>query len=186
MRNSAETTEMHLTGPADEVLDDFRAALEPRMHPEFGDLADIADWANKLSGQLVRVSALLTLASDPTATVVDADAMRAAVGLAPYLIDHAQRAFDLMLGRRAPLEPARAVLRWIKRKKLATFTIRDAWQGLRGQTWATSTDDVRDAIEDLEDRGWVRLVPPPEQSGGGRPSSPQYETHPSSRQEARP
>jgi hypothetical protein len=183
MRNSAETTEMHLTGLADQVLDAFRAELEPRMHPEFGDLADIADWANKLPGQLVRVAALLTLASDPNATVVDADVMRAAVGLAPYLIDHAQQAFDLMLGRRAPLEPARAVLRWIKRKKLTTFTVRDAWQGLRGQTWATSTGDVRDAIEDLEDRGWVRLTPPPKQSGGGRPASPCYETHPLLHQE---
>jgi hypothetical protein len=91
---------------------------------------------------------------------VDADAMTTAIGLAAYFIDHAQRAFDLMLGRRALLEPAPAVLRWIKRKKLTVFSVRDAWRGLQGQTWATSTEDVRDAIEDLEERGWVRLVPP--------------------------
>ena len=103
--------------------------------------------------------------------------MREAVSLAPHFIAHARRAFDLMLGRRSPSEPARAVLRWLQRKRLPEFTVRDAWQALRGQAWAGEANDVRDAIGDLEDRGWVQRKEPADR-GPGRPTE-RYITHPS-------
>ncbi|MFI7607661.1 YfjI family protein [Micromonospora sp. NPDC049366] len=180
---TAETVDMKLTEPARAVLNAFRQELEPRLHPEHGDLAGIADWSNKLPGQLVRVAALFTLFTDPAADEVDETAMREAVDLAPYLISHAQAAFDLMTGRRSPLEPARAVLRWIHKKKPASFTVRQAWRDLSGQRWADDTEAIRQAIADLEDLGWVRLAAPPEHRGPGRPSE-RYEVHPQALKEA--
>ncbi len=173
-----DPADMKLTDAARAVLTAFRIDLEPRLHPEYGDLAGIADWANKLPGQLVRIAALFTLAVNPAATDVDEIAITEAVSLAPYLIDHATAAFDLMTGRRSPLEPARAVLRWIRKKRHSSFTIRQAHRDLAGQKWVTTADDVQEALEDLEDLGWVRLAQPPEVKGRGRPPSPRYEVHP--------
>jgi hypothetical protein len=82
-----------------------------------------------------------------------------------------------MSGRRSPLEPARAVLRWIGKKKLSSFTVRQAWRDLSRQTWATDTEAIRDAIADLIDLGWLRQEAQPEQRGPGRPSE-RYEAHP--------
>ncbi|WP_200213378.1 YfjI family protein [Micromonospora coerulea] len=171
------TVDMKLTEPARAVLNRLRQHLEPRLHPDYGDLANIADWSNKLPGQLVRVAALLTLFSDPDAVEVGEQQMQEAATLAPYLISHALAAFDLMSGRRSPLEPARAVLRWIGKKRLSTFSVRQAWRDLSGQTWATDTDAIRDAIVDLVDLGWLRLADSPEPRGPGRPSE-RYEVHP--------
>ncbi|MEV5691132.1 YfjI family protein [Micromonospora globbae] len=177
VHTGADTVEMKLTEPARAVLNSFRQDLEPRLHPDYGDLANIADWSNKLPGQLVRIAALFTLFSDPTGVEVGERAMREAVSLAPYLISHAVAAFELMSGRRSPLEPARAVLRWIGRKRLTSFTVRQAWRDLSGQTWATDTDAIREALADLVDLGWLRLAAQPEQRGPGRPSE-RYEVHP--------
>lgn len=177
IHNTAETVDMKLSEPARAALNGFRRHLEPRLHPDLGDLAAIADWANKLPGQLVRVAALFTLFANPVAAEVAEGPMCEAIALSEYLISHAEAAFDLMSGRRSPLEPARALLRWIEKKNLTAFTVRQAWRDLSGQVWAEDTDAVRTAIADLEDLGWVRLAKPPETRGPGRPSE-RYEVHP--------
>ena len=51
--HASDTVDMKLTEEAVDVFDGFRARLEPRLHPDVGDLHDIADWAGKLPGQLV-------------------------------------------------------------------------------------------------------------------------------------
>ena len=103
--------------------------------------------------------------------------MREAVEIAPYLIGHASAAFELLSGRRSPLQPARAVLRWITRKGYQEFAVRQAWRDLAGQAWCTDTDQVREAIDDLEELGWVRQKAQPEKRGRGRPSE-RYEVNP--------
>lgn len=174
---TGDMAEMKLTDQARDALNQFRDELEPRLHPDYGDLAPIADWANKLPGQLVRIAALLTLFDGPHADTVDAMIMGESIELAEYFISHARAAFDLMTGRRSPLEPARAVLRWIARKNLSTFNVRQAKRDLNGQEWVTDTDDIREALTDLEDLGWVRAAPTPERPRPGRPSEP-YDVHP--------
>ncbi|WNV89021.1 YfjI family protein [Umezawaea sp. Da 62-37] len=149
--------EIGISEAARKVLDDYRDELEPRLHPEVGDLAHIADWANKLPGQLVRVAALMSLFEHPDTAEIAETEMRDAIDLAPYFVSHAVAAFDLMSGRRSPLEPARAVLTWLRRKGLTEFTVRQAWRDLSGQVWATATEDVREALADLDDLGWIAL-----------------------------
>ncbi|WP_338072643.1 YfjI family protein [Halopolyspora algeriensis] len=169
---SSDVAEMKLSEPARALLNEYRDQIEPRLHPERGDLANIADWAVKLPGQLVRVAALFTLFDHPDATDVDEVAMCEALELAPYLVGHASAAFDSMTGRRSPLEPARAVLRWIQQKRLDKFTVRTAWRELSGQAWVGGTDDIREAIADLEEHGWVQPEPQPDKPKRGRPSEP--------------
>jgi replicative DNA helicase len=65
VHTSAEAVDMKLTEPARLVLNQFRQELEPRLHPDYGDLANIADWSTScpaswsalLPGQLVRIAA---------------------------------------------------------------------------------------------------------------------------------
>ena len=52
VRASARTTEMKLADEARATLNAFRESMEPRLHPEGGDLAEIADWANSFLGSL--------------------------------------------------------------------------------------------------------------------------------------
>jgi hypothetical protein len=57
-----------------------------------GSLADIAGWAMRLPGQLVRIAALLALAEDPGRAEVGAEHVRAAIGMAEALVAHARLA----------------------------------------------------------------------------------------------
>jgi replicative DNA helicase len=182
VRAAEQTSEIGLSEGARKILDEFRDELEPRLHPERGDLAHVADWANKLPGQLVRIAALFTLFTDPASAKIAETGMRQALDLARYFIGHALDAFELMSGRRSPWEPARVVLTWIQRKKLTAFSVRQAWRELGGQAWVTETDDVRKAVADLEDLGWVRPQQEPQEPRRGRPSE-RYDVNPAAHHE---
>lgn len=179
---SETTAELNLDDDARKQLIEFQRALEPRLHPERGDLAHIADWANKLAGELVRLAALFTLFEEPTATEVNGEMMAEAIDLADYFISHAVDAFELMSGRRSPLEPSRAVLKWMKREaeardEFTETTVREVARALHGQEWVAEggNDAVREVLSDLEGFGYVRKVPKAPKAG--RPSE-RYEVHP--------
>lgn len=173
-------TEVKLSHAAASELRTFREEIEGRLDPYGGDLAEIVDWASKLPGQLVRIAALLSLFDDPHATEVRGWAMREAVSLAPYLTDQALAAFDTINGRHARSARPRAVLGWLRRSRLTSFTVRDAQRALNGQKWVQDVEAVRDVLGDLADLGWIRLAtgaaPVPPQRG--RPASARFEVNP--------
>jgi replicative DNA helicase len=173
-----EIVELPLTDDAAKLLLEFRRDHEPRLHPLTGDLTEIVDWASKLPGQLVRVAALLALFQDHMARVVDDTAMQAALDLAEYLTGQAQAAFDAISGRHARSAQPLAVLAWIRRKRLTSFTVRQARRDLGGQEWARDVDTVRDVLDELADLHWIRLTPSPDRAGPGRPASERYEVNP--------
>lgn len=175
-----EVVDLKLDDEAAHLLRDFRTQLEPQLDPDGGELAEITDWASKLPGALVRIAALLTLYANPNAQTVGQRGMAEALGLAPYLVGQAQNAFDAINGRHARSGRLRAVVAWLRRKKISEFTIRQIRRDLGGQEWAKDVDNVRDAVEDLEELGWVRLK---ERDAGtpsraGRPPSERYEVNP--------
>ena len=147
-----------------------------------GDLYEIADWAGKLRGQLVRIAACLTLYDNPEARTIGRARIADAIGMAPYFIRHAKAVFDLMgkdaEGKRRPL---RDIVAWLcaRRRPCAPFSQNEVWQALKGRAWAESADDVRDALNELEDDGWIALLPTEDEPGKrGRKPSPRYEVHP--------
>ena len=183
---------MKLHPRAASELMEFTIALEPRLGA-YGDLGPLTDWAAKLAGNLVRVATMLTVYQDPGAQVVGECEMRCALAMAPYLIAHAWRAFDLMgndvYGR---LEPARNIVAWLRKRAtglrasgedpLAPFTVRDAHRALGGRAWVKDggTEAVHGALADLVDYGWIAAgdVADAALRGRGRPGAPAYELHP--------
>jgi hypothetical protein len=171
---------LDLTPDARQVLLEFQDWLEPRLHPQTGQLAAITDWASKLAGAVVRLAALLHLAHTFTAgyaTPITADTMHAAERIGRYYLDHALAVYDLM-GRSDPdLDDAREVLAWITKHGHDTFTRRDALRSLQGRTRFATATDLDPALNILTDHGHIRPKTNDGKPGRGRPSAT-YEVHP--------
>jgi hypothetical protein len=170
---------LKLTPEAAEQILAAERALEPRLHPDTGDLAGIVDWASKAIGATVRIAGLLHLAShltDGWATPIDGATMAAAVTVMDYYTAHALAAFDLM-GVDQAVEDARVILRWLERTRPARFTKREAHMGLSRARFP-KVGDLDVPLTLLEQHGYIRSEPEPERTGPGRRPSPAYEVHP--------
>ncbi|TDW88781.1 YfjI family protein [Kribbella sp. VKM Ac-2566] len=175
-----EPHQLDLEPEAGQVLLDFQNWLEPRLHPQTGQLAGITDWASKLAGAVVRLAALLHIAHNfhhGYARPITADTMRAAENVGRYYLDHALAVYDLM-GRSDPdLDDAREVLTWITKHGHPTFTRRDALRALQGRTRFAVAADLDPALSLLTDHGHIRPKTPETTGKRGRPSTA-YEVHP--------
>jgi hypothetical protein len=113
------------------------------------------------------------LASGNTGPVAG-DSVLAALCWAEFLESHAHRAYAAALD--TSTDGAREILRHIRGGDLPSpFTARDvlrrAWSGL------SDRERVADAIETLEEHGWLRAEPVPAGAKGGRPTVA-YTGHP--------
>jgi len=109
---------------------------------------------------------------------VSLDTMHAAVQIGEWALTHAVAVYG---GWRTPEHNigAERVLRWIRRTGRVEFTVRDAWQALRGQTWCACADDVRDALVTLAEAGWVTSVERTMRDGKRRLRDGVFIPHPS-------
>jgi hypothetical protein len=124
-----------LAEDARRLLLDYQKALEPRLDPDWGDLAGTGTWRAKLAGQLCRVAAVLHFArfrAHGLDRSVDADTMATALGLSPYFEAHALRAFGEMdtTGR---VMLARDIARLLPRLGKDRITRRDVHRRLNGR-----------------------------------------------------
>jgi hypothetical protein len=196
-----------LDADARAAFDAWRWPHEQRLHPDLGDLSEVAAWAAKLPGTLVRVAALFALAERPgdAHPRVTGPEMAAALALAPFLVAHAREVLADGASRRDQLETA---LEWIRRTHRSatrstgayferhrsdasdaidaaspksgsewTLSVRELHRGLAGQDWVRHVSDVERVLLDLEDLGYVRRVPSPP-AKRGRPESPRYQANP--------
>jgi hypothetical protein len=163
-----------------EVIKQHADAHEPRLHPETGDLAPIADWAGKYIGAIARIAGLLHLAGhmrDGYTTPIALDTINAAAQLGHYFLNHALAVFDLM-GTDPDIDNARHILAWITRTAAASFTRRDVFAALRSNRFRKATD-LDPALELLTAHGYLRQqLDARPRPAGGRPPSPAYEVHP--------
>lgn len=149
---------MQLAPDALELHRSFREHLEPRLHGETGDLAFMADWVGKLAGRILRIAGLLHLAERHRSDrPISFDTMRAAVEIGEYMLTHAVAVYGGWRASSDDLDAVR-VLRWIKRARMATFTVKDAYEALRGQAWCKRSDDVKEALVVLAKAGWLTSV----------------------------
>ncbi|WP_435245864.1 DUF3987 domain-containing protein [Streptomyces sp. NRRL F-5630] len=179
--DSPTTHTMTLSAGARQAFADYYNAFAKRRKPG-GDLYDLADWAGKLRGQLIRVAACLALFEDPQAREISTERMNDVLSMAPYFIAHARAVFDLMgRNQEGKLKPLRDVLGWLSSRKdpRADFSARDAWQALKGREWAEDMDAMNDTLLQLEEHGWIAFIPPPDTQGRrGRKPSPKFAVHP--------
>ncbi|MFJ9340212.1 DUF3987 domain-containing protein [Streptomyces sp. NPDC101733] len=177
---SPDVLTIELSEPARKAFGEFYNAFAKRRKPG-GDLHDLADWAGKLRGQLIRVAACLSLYEDPGAREISHQRITDVLAMTPYFIAHARAVFDLMgKNREGAVKPLRDVVGWLRGRSSPgdSFSARDAWQHLKGREWATEMDVMNDVLLQLEEYGWLALVPPPETARRGRKPSPRFDVHP--------
>ncbi|AGA33764.1 hypothetical protein TVNIR_2104 [Thioalkalivibrio nitratireducens DSM 14787] len=149
---------------------EFARGIEADMRPG-GEFEHATDWAGKAPGQAARIAAVLHATEyargKPWDAEISALTMTAALEIVATVAVHSLAALDLM-GADPSIAAARKVWDWIERGRHARVTMRDAHQALRG-TFPRARH-FAEAIEPLEERGYVRTVDRA-QPGGGRPST---------------
>ncbi len=154
----------------------FHRDVEGELRPG-GDLELIADWGGKLHGAAARLAGVLHLfAHDaPHVEPISLETMRQALSLAALLAEHARAAFSLM-GQDPDIECARHVLAWIQRKRMESFTARDALNGVRGRY--PKMEQVNAGLAILVDRAYVFPREAEARPGPGRKPSAGYVVNP--------
>jgi hypothetical protein len=146
------------------------------------DLAEMADWAGKLVGNVLRIAGLLCRASvfrdhdfmvDNEELVVDEKTMRNAIRLGRYYLNHAQAIYNVV-PESTMYKKAAKILQMIVDNKLSQIDRRGAMRNCR--TFKT-TGDIQPVLDFLEDMGYLALVPQ-KYSGSGRPPQPKYVVNP--------
>jgi hypothetical protein len=155
----------------------FEAALEPRLG-RFGDLAHITDWAGKLAGAVARLAGILHVATHHDRAgwrhPISKDIFERATLIGYYLITHALAAYEMT----AEMSSAQAstVWNWIVRANLITFSLREAFEAMKGRF--KRVDALRIPMNALLEHHFIREVPPLPRLGAGRKPSPVYEVNP--------
>ena len=172
----------HALGIDDQALKVLYAYMD-ELEAEKRDgerLAGIRDWSEKAHGQAVRVAALLELcerAADGRALFeepIGVNAMDSAVRIMRALTTHALAVFWELSA-----DPEQALLAYVLKKARALpkgSTLRDLHQHVRGKKSIDSINDVRRVVDDLVERGCLRLHL--RRSTGGQPPSPILEINP--------
>jgi hypothetical protein len=169
-----------LSDEADKMVEEFAEKLEPQLKEKY---ADIADWAGKLVGNVLRIAALLCRAKvirshdfldEPEPLVVSGDVMAQAILIGEYFVEHARAAFTLM-GVDHTTEDGKYVLKAIKDSGLAEFTRRDIMRLCRKFKKA---DDVQAVLEMLIEYGYISEKAEKPYLGKGRPPLTKYVINP--------
>jgi len=124
-----------LSEEADVMLEDFHNTLEPRLGKD-GDLAHMADWANKLQGAVLRIAGLLHVVEGVTkngkdfahipfdsVNAITEETMTAAIEIGKYFLAHAHICYSIT-GSEIETEAA-YILERLKRHKPENFTTGD-------------------------------------------------------------
>ncbi len=159
----------------------FAQAVEMQMRPG-GDMEHFTDWAGKAPGAAARLAGVLHgirhAHGRPWEEVITAETMNAALEIMAVITRHSLAALDMM-GADPTIAAARDVWDWVERGRLPRFTVREAFYALRGTF--PRVRHVRDALEALEERGYVEVIESP-RDGPGRPPSPTVRVRPEIRE----
>ena len=150
---------------------EFQRAIEAQMQPG-RELEHFTDWAGKAPGAAARLAGVLHgiqhAHGTPWATDISTETMTDALEIMAVISRHSLAALDMM-GADPSIAAARVVWDWIKRGRQDRFTVREAFNALRGTFPRVAM--LREALEALEERGYLEVIEPP-RDGPGRPPSP--------------
>jgi hypothetical protein len=167
-----------LTPDANDAVLHLEELLEPRLHPDHGDLAPIVDWASKHTGATTRIAGLIHLAThrDALNRPITQQTIHAAARIGTYYLGHALAVFDLM-GADPIVDHSRHVLDWITRTGTQHFTRRELFRAMPRGRFA-KVGDLDPVLDLLDQHGYVRPRPAEQRPASGRPPSPVYDVHP--------
>ena len=175
----AEPRVIRLSDEAREKLFAFSRELEPKL---VGEYAEIADWAGKLVGNVMRIAALLCRAgrmigheflAEEEALVVDGQTMDGAIRLGRYFLGNALAAYDALPEKQMALLATR-LLEMIRERKLKAFDRREAMRYCRS---FKTVAEIQPVLDFLEDYGYICQQPAAFRPAG-RPPLPKYTVNP--------
>lgn len=153
-----------------ETLLAFRDELEPQLTPLTGRLSGIADWVNKAVGTSARLAGIFTLAANPAAVSVGAEAVRDAIALVRAYASHTLAAFDLADPEMSHFIAARDILTAVRAAGPGPISKRDLHQSLKDRARFKTVDTLDVPLRILTEHGAV-VVLETKPDGGGRPST---------------
>lgn len=164
-----------LSGEATAVLEKLFRDTESRFQ---SDLSEIADWAGKYVGAVLRIAGLLHATQHHgflDFTEVSGETMENAVRIGEYFLEHAKAAYSLM-GADPVNKHSEYLLGAIKREQISEFSRRDAMRLCRRFKTAESLQPV---LNRLCEYGYIAPKPIEHAPGVGRRPSEVYLTNPS-------
>jgi hypothetical protein len=148
----------------------FARHIEAAMRPG-GEFEHAKDWAGKCPGQAARLAGILHgieyAHGEPWTVPVAGETMERALAIMAVIARHTLAAYALM-GADPGIDAARKVWGWIERGRREAFTARDAFNVLRGTF--PKMRPLMDAMEVLEERGYLAITEPETEGPGRRPS----------------
>ncbi len=169
---------LRLSPEAYAAFQDFRDQVEKQLRPG-EELSDIADWGNKLPGNVARLAGILHLFTHagevrPWEIAISGATIEAAIQFGDYYVAHANIAFSLM-GADPEAEKAHRLWASILHYGFKRFTQRDLYLKVRRRF---DVDEIGKVLRLLGDMGYVRRLDTEPSTGPGRPPSPTYEINP--------
>jgi hypothetical protein len=168
-----------LTDEARAVWRDYAKAVE-RGQAKGGPYETIRGWAGKCAEQAARIAAILTLFTDPTATIVSLAAMQAGIAVADWYL-HEWLRVSGVVEPQPEMTLASRVLEWLranfggktgKDTSRTRFTARDIY---RNNVAGIATREPADQVlEILAKHGEIATSDPPKPKKAGRPPLVQW------------
>lgn len=126
----------------------------------------ILEWANKYIGAVLRIAGLIHLADGNKEKLVSVDTIDKAISLGSYFLKHAEYAYALA-GNDETLKRAKYVLMKIKDKEYQSFKMWQMEKDCRNKLFRRKAC-VREALQLLEECGYVKIMQPDAIPGPGR------------------
>lgn len=142
-----------------------------------GIFSGMTDWAGKIPGQAARIAGLFHIIEneEPTVSPISLETMSMALKFAAIMTEHAQVAFGQMSAE-PTVACAGKILKWIADNNITQFSTREAHRAVRG-TFKTMKE-IEPGLDELEGRGYVRLLSLPKKAGPGRRPGKKYNVNP--------
>lgn len=150
----------------------FANRLEPRL---IKDLENIAGFAGKLHGAIIRIAGILHLIGGHADNqLISYDTLRNAISIGRYFLKHAKMAYQLM-GADKQLQDAKYILRQLEKQEVMEITRYEVFRLCRGRF--KKDEDMTSAFELLNEYGYIKEVET-EYKGAGRKPSKKYNINP--------
>ena len=164
---SEETSTLFFSNEADFFLQSFQQEIEERLR-DGNDLSDIAEWAGKLVGEIVRIAGLLHIAKHLMSgkqlpQEIEGDTLIKAVSTKEYFISHAKATFGCMEMNKE-LEDIKYLLSVVERKAKERYeeehseniiiTYREVQQLVKRRF--KNSESLKIAMSELGEYGYVK------------------------------